>query len=171
MNLKQYASIYCFLAERKLSTVDDLLSYTSGIDGKLSHMNADLRRKRKRMDELNKLLRRAEDYAEYRPLVAQLNAIKFKKRWEDFHRAHDRELTLFYIAERELKPHFTKEGKLPLTAWKNELAGLTEERSAISAEYSALYHESMELLGIRKCVEDVKHRQEQAQHRQQHYER
>lgn len=153
-----------------MGKLDDLLSYTTGIDEKLSKMNADLSRKKKRMDELNKLLRRAEDYAEYRPLVAQLNAIKFKKRREAFQREHDRELTLFYIAERELKPHFTKEGKLPLTAWKNELAGLTEERSAISAEYSALYHESMELLGIRKCVEDIRYQQEQAQtQRKQHH--
>ena len=170
-NLKEYAGIYNFLTERRLSTVDDLLSYTTGIDEKLSKMNADLSRKKKRMDELNKLLRRAEDYAEYRPLVAQLNAIKFKKRREAFQREHDRELTLFYIAERELKPHFTKEGKLPLTAWKNELAGLTEERNAISAEYSVPYHESMELLGIRKCVEDIRRRQEQTQHKQHHHER
>lgn len=170
-NLKEYADIYNFLTERRLSNVDDLLSYTTGIDKKLSKMNADLSRKKKRMDELNKLLRRAEDYREYKPLAAQLSAIKFKKRREDFQRAHGRELTLFYIAERELKPHFTKEGKLPLTAWKNELAKLTEERAAISATYSALYHESMELLNIRKRVEDIRRRQERTQHRQQHYER
>ena len=169
-NLKEYAGIYNFLTGRKLSTVDDLLSYTSGIDERLSKMNADLSRKKKRMDELNKLLCRAEDYREYRALVAQLNAIKFKKRRENFQREHDRELTLFYIAERELKPHFTKEGKLPLTAWKNELTKLTEERAAISAEHSALYHESMELLGIRKCVEDIRYQQEQAQtQRKQHH--
>ena len=134
-------------------------------------MNVDLKRKKKRMDDLNKLLRRAEDYAEYRSLIMQLNAIKFKKRREDFQRVHDRELTLFYIAERELEPHFTKEGKLPLTAWKNELEKLTEERAAISAEYSTLYHESTELLGIRKCVEDIRRRQEQTQHKQHHHER
>lgn len=170
-NLKQYVGTYNFLTERRLSTVDDLLSYTSGIDEKLSQMNVDLKRKKKRMDELNKLLHRAEDYREYKPLVAQLNAIKFKKRRDDFQREHDRELTLFYIAERELKPHFTKEGKLPLTTWKNELEKLTEERAAISAKYSALYHESTELLGIRKCVEAIRRQQEQTQNKLHYHER
>ena len=113
----------------------------------------------------------AEDYREYKPMMAQLNAIKFKKRREDFQKEHDRELTLFYIADCELKPHFTKEGKLPLTAWKNELAKLTEERAVISADYSELYHESMQLLNIRKCVEDIRRRQEQTQHKQHHHER
>ena len=168
-NMVRYKQAIRFFDEHKLITVDDLIAYTASVDDKLSALNKERKEKAARVKELKRLLGRAEDYVKYKPLVAQLNGIRFKKRREDFKREHDAELTSFYIAECELEKHFNKDRKLPITRWKKELASLTEESKAVQAEYSALYQESKELFNIRRCIEGVLHRQDhEHQHKRQH---
>ena len=70
--------------------------------------------------ELTGLLEQAERYRELKPIHTQLNAIHRKGQREKFKAAHEGELRQFYMARRKLEPHFTPEGKLPLTKWRTE---------------------------------------------------
>ena len=165
-NAIKFESAVDYLVKRNLSTIDDLDRYASDLNRKMLRMGAERRAKAERIKELDRLLQRASDYQKYKPLIEKLNSIKFKKRRENFKNEHDRELTLYYLAERELKHHFTKDGKLPLSAWRNEKAQLVQEQQAVNARYSGIYHEVGELNNIRYCVEQAKRQREQARTKQ-----
>ena len=164
-NMERFNNSLRFLEVRKLSTVDDLIAYTSSVHDKLSALNDDRRAKNVRIKELERLLKRTEDYAQYKPLAEQLNVIRFKKRREAFQQEHDRELTFYHIAERELGPHFTKDKKLPIIKWRNELDALRTDAKKVQTDYYELYQESKELLNIRKCIEDAQRQSEQTRNK------
>ena len=165
-NLKAHADTFNYLTERKLYTFDDLLAYTDALDKKLSAWNDTRESQKARIRELDSLISAAEHYAEYKPVVEKLNSIKFTKRREVFKAQHDREITMYYAAQRKLKG-FIGKGAPPVEQWKQERAKLRWEHGSVEAEYADLYHESMELLKIRKCVEDVRYQQERTRQAKQ----
>ena len=162
-NLKQRADAYNFLTERKLYTFDDLIAYTDALHSQMSEIKPERDKKKKRIDEITDLLNQVENYKEYKPIYDQLNAIKFKKRRDNFAATHKRELTMFYMARRKLKPHFSEKGQLPITQWKQERARLEQEVAAIDAQHSNIWQEVKKLVNIQKCIEDVRHQLERTQ--------
>ena len=59
---------------------------------------------------------------------------------------HDNELRTFYMAERKLKLHF-KDGKLPITAWRDEKSRLETEYRDLQQELTPLYADVKKTLG------------------------
>ncbi|MBO6266627.1 MAG: hypothetical protein J6M06_00175, partial [Synergistaceae bacterium] len=108
--------------------------------------------------EIDDLLRLSENYREFKPIYDQMNGIRFKKRREDFAATHERELTMFYMARRKLKP-YAADNKLPVASWKQERSRLQQEIAATDAQHVEIWQEVKALLNIQKCVEDVRHRQ------------
>ena len=162
-NLKQRADAYNFLTERKLYTFDDLIAYTDALHSQMSEIKPKRDKKKKRIDEITDLLNQVENYKDYKPIYDQMNAIKFKKRRDDFAATHERELKMFYMARRKLKPHFSEKGQLPITQWKKERARLEQEVAAIDAQHSDIWQEMKKLVNIQKYVEDVRRQQERTQ--------
>ena len=161
-NLKQRAVTHNFLTERKLYTFDDLIAYTDALHHQIGSVKPERDKKRKRISEIKDLLNQVENYKDNKPIYDQMNAIKFKKRREDFAATHERELTMFYMARRKLKPYFSEKGQLPITKWKQEQARLEREVAAIDARHSDIWQELKKLVNIQKCVQDVRRQQEQA---------
>ena len=157
-NLKQRADAYNFLTERKLYTFDDLIAYTDALYHHMSEIKDANAPKRARVKEIDDLLRLSENYREFKPIYDQMNGIRFKKRREDFAATHERELTMFYMARRKLKP-YAAENKLPVASWRQERSRLQQEIAATDAQHAEIWQEVKELLNIQKCVEDVKHKQ------------
>ena len=157
-NLKARADAYNFLADRKLYTVDDLIAHADALYHHMDEIKKTNAPKRSRVKEIDELLRLSENYREFKPIYDQMNGIKFKKRREDFARTHERELDMFYMARRKLKP-YAAENKLPVASWKQERSRLQQEIAATDAQHAEIWQEVKELLNIQKCVEDVKHRQ------------
>ena len=157
-NLKARADAYNFLVDRKLYTVDNLISHTDDLYHHMSEIKDAIEPKRKRVKEIDDLLRQAENYKDYKPIYNQMNGIKFKKRREDFARTHERELDMFYMARRKLKP-YAADNKLPVASWRQERSRLQQEIAATDAQHTEIWQEVKELLNIQKCVEDVRHRQ------------
>ena len=157
-NLKERAAAFNFLTERKLYTVDDLIAHTDTLYYHMGEVKDASNQRRARIKEIDELLRQAENYREFKPIYDQMNGIKFKKRREDFARTHERELDMFYMARRKLKP-YAADNKLPVVSWKQERTRLQQEIAATDAQHAEIWQEVKELLNIQKCVEDVRHQQ------------
>ena len=132
-NLKQYADAHAFLMAQKLYTPDDLEVRLTSLSEKIDKLKDSMKLKSTRMQELEELLRMAGYYAAGKPVYDKLNTIKFKKSREKYASEHENDLRLFYMAQRKLKPHFSAEGKLPLTAWRKEQTKLQQECEAGAA--------------------------------------
>ena len=131
---------------------------------------------RLRMNELKELLNSADMYTKQWPVYEELNAIKWQGRREKFKEAHAYELRMFYMAKRKLKAHFTPDGKLPISKWKQESAKLRKDNEAAYAEYKVLHGDLMKLLQMQNCVDTAVRQleqteQERAKKRQHEQER
>ena len=146
------------MTKRKLYTVDDLIAYTDALYHHMGEVKDASNRRRARVKEIDELLRQAENYREFKPIYDQMNGIRFKKRREAFASEHERELDLFYMARRKLKP-YAADNKLSVASWKQERSRLQQEIAATDAQHAEIWQEVKELLNIQKCVEDVRHRQ------------
>lgn len=171
-NLKQYAEAHAFLMAQKLYTPDDLEARFTSLSRRIDGLKDSMKAKSTRMKELEELLRMAKYYAAGKPVYDKLNTIKFKKSREKYANEHENDLRLFHMAQRKLKPHFSAEGKLPLTAWRKEQTKLQQEYEAGQAELSPLYADVKKLWNIRFCVETVlQERRPQAQTKKHEQER
>ena len=157
-NLQARANAYNFLMQRKLYTVDDLIAHTDALYHHMGEVKDASNRRLARVKEIDELLRQAENYWEFKPIYDQMNGIRFKKRREAFASEHERELDMFYMARRKLKP-YAADIKLPVTSWKQERSRLQQEIAVTDAQHAEIWQEVKALLNIQKCVEDVKHRQ------------
>ena len=63
------------------------------------------------------------------------------------------------MAERKLKSYF-KDGKLPITAWRDEKARLETEYRDLQQELTPLYADAKKLWAIHYNIYEVQHEQE-----------
>ena len=63
---------------------------------------------------------------------------------------------------RKLEPHFTPEGKLPLTKWRTERGKLQQAYQEDYAKYKPIRDDLMKLYQVKSTVDTARRRQEQA---------
>ena len=161
-NLQKFADTVNYLTEQKLYTVDDLEARVTSHNERIEELKASMNTKQARMKELDGLLEQAERYRELKPIHTQLNAIHRKGQREKFKAAHEGELRQFYMARRKLEPHFTPEGKLPLTKWRTERGKLQQAYQEDYAKYKPIRDDLMKLYQVKSTVDTARRQQEQA---------
>lgn len=162
-NLKSHSEAVSYLQKNGIYTLADLEQKVQACGEQDRQMKAAMKQTDSRTKELNDLLQLAHFYAEGKPVYDKLNTIKFKKAREKFASEHEQELHFFYFARRKLKPHFNKDGKLPITRWKQEQEKLKAERVDLGQQYRPLADEVKKLWQIKFAVESAKHEIEQEQ--------
>lgn len=160
-NLKQFAETVNYLLEHDLHTVQDLEAHISAQSSQVNELNASMKAKSSRREHLEGLLKLAEDYRRLKPVYDELQGIKWKSKREKFKQEHGSDLRLFYMSRRKLEKHFSTDGKLPITAWKKELAVTRQEYQTVYSQYKPLWAELQKLWKVRSCVNTVLHRKEQ----------
>ena len=170
-NLKRYTETVNFLLEKKLYTVDDLEAYVSGLSGKLDGLKAEINQAKTRSKAIQDLLNFSQMYADTKPIYDQMNGIKFKSHREKYKAEHDNELRRFFLARRKLKDHFSEDGKLPITKWRQELTDLGNIVSRVSVEQKPLWEEWKKLIGVDASVRNTQREMEHTPRKQQEQER
>ncbi len=151
-NLKSHAEVIAYLDAHGITTLDDLAVVIDATYQKSDELKAAMKTKSDRMKDIQELLRMVQFYKDGKPVSDKLATIKFKKSREKFESEHSDELKKFRMAQRKLKPHFTQDGKLPITRWNKELAQLDQDYQSDQAQYSTVYHDSHTLGQIKYAV-------------------
>ena len=158
-NLKEFNEIVNFLMQNKLTTPVELQKRVSALSERIDTLKNSMHGKSDRVKELDELLRMVQFCTEGKPVADKLATIKWKGKREQFISENENTLRLYHMAERKLKPYF-KNGKLPITAWRNERDRLEQEYKTEQAELSHIYAEVKKLWQIKYKVEQVIHEQE-----------
>lgn len=158
-NLKEFNEIVNFLMQNKLTTPVELQKRVSALSEHIDTLKNSMHGKSDRVKELDELLRMVQFCTEGKPVADKLATIKWKGKREQFISENENTLRLYLMAERKLKPYF-KNGKLPITAWRNERDRLEQEYKTEQAELSHIYAEVKKLWQIKYKVEQVIHEQE-----------
>lgn len=170
-NLKRYTETANYLLEKKLYTMDDLEAYVSGLSWKLDGLKGEISQARTRSKAIQDLLNFSQMYADTKPIYDQMNGIKFKSRREKYKAEHENDLRRFYLARRKLKDHFSEDGKLPITKWRQELTELENIVSRLSAEQKPLWEEWKQLIEVEASVRNTLREMEHTPRKQQEQER
>lgn len=160
-----------YLTKQKLFTVDDLEARVTSHNERMTALKEGMDSKQARMKELQALLEQAGRYRELKPIHDQMNAIKWKSKREQFKATHEGQLRQFYMARRKLEPHFTPEGRLPLSKWKAEYGKLQQAYQEAYAKYTPIREDLMKLYQVKSVVDSASRQQEQTQHRDRDMER
>lgn len=167
-NIKRYSEDFAFLESKGLHTVEDLESYVSGLSCRMFDLNESMRKKSKKMKDLNDLIRQAEDYTQLKPIV---DAIPPKGGWgkkhEKYMAAHDSEIRQFYAVKRKLDNADIPGKKLTPDKWQTELDALKDEYAAEKTEVSKINAELKPLRDIQYKVNTYLHDQQHNRQQQQ----
>ena len=158
-NLQRYAEAFSFLQSKDLHTVDDLENTLHAMQNKIDTLKKSASAKQARIKEVDELLRMVDYYKSGKPTADKLKSIRFEKSRQKYKAEHDNELRTFYMAERKLKLHF-KDGKLPITAWRDEKSRLEMEYRDLQQELTPLYADVKKLWAIHYNIYEVQHEQE-----------
>ena len=133
-NFKEQVETFNYLQARKINTIDELRDAVSALADRVSERQKTLRDIEARMKELAQLVRYAEDDKRLKPLIDEMNSIRWPKKREAFRQEHEREIKRYYLAHRKLGEH-ADGNKIPLSDWRKKLAAWQTEHDA---EYKKL---------------------------------
>ncbi len=153
-NLQQWSHLVTLLENRKHVTLEDFENFMQDMQSKSNATTASLKEKSARMKELEDLIRFADDFRRLAPIYEELNAIKFKKKREAFAQEHDSELRLFHLAKRKLDKA-APDHKIPLPAWKKELAELSKSYARESSDLKPIRDELKELYKLKSKLDTI----------------
>ena len=125
-NFKEQVETFNYLQARKINTIDELRDAVSSLADRVSERQKKMRDIEARMKELTQLIRYAEDDKRLKPLIDEMNAIRWKKNREAFRQEHEREINRHYLAHRKLGEHADGK-KIPLSDWRKKFAACQTE--------------------------------------------
>lgn len=170
-NVQHFAEAFNFLMENQLFTSEDLKARLASSTEKTEVAKASMKSMTNRKKELEDLLRFAGLYQETKPVYVELNNIKWKGKRQKFEEEHERELKLYHMANRKLEKQRTAFGKIPVQAWKQELAKIQQTYQTAYEQYKPARDDLAKLLRVKKCVDTVLRPEEQIQRKSQEVER
>ena len=153
-NLKELTDDVNFLKANGIETFEDLQGKLDELNDKIDGFKARSNEKSARLKEIDNLLILAQHYAENKPIANELAKIKWKAKREKFQAENENSLRLYHMAERKLRPYF-KDGKLPISAWRNEKAQLQKDFEDIQNQFSAVRGDVKRLWQIKYKVEQA----------------
>ena len=170
-NLKNFAKAVNFLTEKGIATLDDLEAHIAAQSEQTEAINASMKAKRDRLNELKELLRLVDLYRDTKPVYDELQGIKWKGKREKFEREHEGELRTFHMARRKLDKCRSPAGKIPVHAWEQEQARLQQEYKAEYEQYKPIQDDLWRLQQVQRNVDTAMRQQEQTQQKRRETER
>ena len=160
-NLKDFAEAVNFLTERDIVTLEDLEAHIDAQSERAEAINASMKVKHDRINELKELLRLADLYRDTKPIYNEWKGIKWKGKRENFEREHERELRTFHMTRRKLDKYRSPAGKIPVHAWEQERARLQQEYTAEYEQYKPIQDDLRKLQQVKRNADAAIHQQEQ----------
>ena len=153
-NLKELTDDINFLKANGIETFEDLQRKLDELNEKIDGFKEQSNKKSARLKEIDNLLIWAQHYAENKPIADELSKIKWKSKREKFQAENENALRLYHMAEQKLRPYF-KNGKLPISAWRNEKAQLQKDFEEIQNQFSSVRDEVKRLWQIKYKAEQA----------------
>lgn len=169
-NLKNFSQAVNFLTEKGIATLNDLETHIAAQSERTEAINTSMKAMTARKKELEDLLHYADLYHETKSIYDELNGIKWKGKREKFKVEHERDLKMFHMARRKLEKHRAPAGKIPVQAWRQELASLKQKYRAEYERYKPMNDDLMKLLQVKNCVDTVLRQQELIQEKRREVE-
>ena len=150
-NLKELNSIVNYLKAKAIYTIDDLESRVSTLRNTVDELKAKMDKETARMKEIQKLYEYSAAFQALKPVVDDLQKIKFTKAREKYKAEHAAEFRQYYAARRKILDEFP-DGKYDSRVLAKEFAQLEQQHKETYAKFVAIREENQQLWNIQSCV-------------------
>ena len=166
-NLNDFAKAINYLTEMGINALEDLEARLAGHSDRTQAVNATMKAMSARKKELEDLLHYADLYRETKPIYDEWKGIKWKGKREKFEAEHERDLKMFHMTRRKLEKHLSPAGKIPVQAWRKELASLQQKYQAEYERYKPMRGDLRKLQRVKNCVDTVLRQQQTREQRRE----
>ena len=170
-NLKDFSQAVNFLTEKGIATLDDLEAHIAAQSERTEAINTSMKAMTARKKELEDLLHYADLYHETKSIYDELKGIKWKGKREKFELEHERDLKMFHMACRKLEQHLSPAGKIPVQAWRQELASLKQKYQVEYERYKPIQDDLRRLQQVKRNADVALRQQEHGREKHREAER
>ncbi len=168
-NLKEFNSMANYLKANEIYTIDDLESRVSTLRSIVDELKAKLDKETARMKEIQKLYEYSAAFQALKPVVDDLQKIKFTKAKEKYKAEHAAELRQYYAARRKILDEFP-DGKYDSRVLAKEFSQLEQQHKETYAKFVAIREENQQLWDIQYRVNKVRGDSQQTQQKKKSQE-
>lgn len=168
-NLKELNEMVNYLKAKGIYTIDDLESRVSTLRSTVDELKAKLDKEIARMKEIQKLYEYSAAFQALKPVVDDLQKIKFTKAKEKYKAEHAAELRQYYAARRKILDEFP-DGKYDGRVLAKEFSQLEQQHKETYAKFVAIREENQQLWDIQYRVNKGRGDSQQAQQKQKSQE-
>ena len=161
-NLKEMNEMANYLKANEIYTIDDLESRVSTLRDTVDELKAAMDKETARMKEIRKMSEYSAAFKALKPIVDELQKIKFTKAKEKYKAEHAAELRQYYAARRKILDEFPG-GKYDSRVLDKEYAQLEQQHKDTYAKFVAIREEYQRIWHIQSHVNQGRGNAEQSQ--------
>jgi len=155
-NLKEFSEVINYLTVNKITTIEELNGKIEELQVVVDGLRAETKSRRAEISQYRELLDYDRKMKKLQPVIEKYNSIFFKNSKKKYYAKHKKEIDLYRLCERRLKPYRNKKGQLPLSEWQDRQVKLSDLNDETDAE-ALPYEEELEMVRkVRKCI-DIMH--------------
>ena len=158
-----------YLKANGIYTIDDLESRVSTLRNTVDELKSKMDKETARMKEIQKLYEYSAAFQALKPVVDDLQKIKFTKAKEKYKAEHAAEFRQYYAARRKILDEFP-DGKYDSCVLAKEFAQLEQQHKETYAKFVAIREENQQLWDIQYRVNKGRGDSQQTQQKQKSQE-
>ena len=152
-NLKEFSEAVNYLTENQITTVEGLNAKMEELQTVADGIRAEIKSRRTQISQCRELLDYDRKMKKMQPVMDKYNKIFFKSMKQKYYAEHKKEIDLYRMCERRLKPYRNDKGKLPLSEWKEKQTELSKINQISDSDLTPYAEELKMVKKVRKCID------------------
>lgn len=152
-NLKEFSEAVNYLTVNQITTVEGLNEKLEELQTVADGIRAEMKSRRAQIAQYGEFLDYDRKMKKTQPVMDKYNKIFFKGTKQKYYVEHKKEIDLYRMCERRLKPYRDQDGKLPLSKWKKEQTELSRLNQISDDDLTPYVEELKMVKKVRKCID------------------
>ena len=152
-NLKEFAEAVNYLTVNQITTVEQLNQKLEDLQTITNGIRSEIRSRRGEIVGYRELMDYDQKMKTIQPVIDKYNKIFFKSSKQKYYSEHKKQIDLYRMCERRLKPYRDAEGKLPVAQWKKEQKKLENRNQEANIDLAPYDEELKMVRKVQRCVD------------------
>lgn len=162
-NLKEFAEAVNYLIVNQIATVEQLNQKVEELQTVADGIRSEIKSRRGEIAGYRELMDYDQKMKKLQPVMDKYHKIFFKGSKQKYYSEHKKQIDLYRMCERRLKPYRDAEGKLPVAQWKKEQEKLEALNRDADIDLTPYDEELKMVRKVQKCIDVMLNEKRQMQ--------
>ena len=162
-NLKEFAEAVNYLTVNQIATVEQLNQKVEELQTVAGGIRSEIKSRRGEIAGYRELMDYDQKMKKLQPVMDKYHKIFFKGSKQKYYSEHKKQIDLYRMCERRLKPYRDAEGKLPVAQWKKEQEKLEALNRDADIDLTPYDEELKMVRKVQKCIDVMLNEKRQMQ--------